>query len=196
MFHQLLAAFYAPHPLLSALQLIEIFPGEIQQKLHYDQQFSNHGVATRGYDDVLNFIVAIDDFTAENGGTIVIPGSHKWPAERVPTDMDVKDPLVMKAGTACLFSGNLWHAGGANRTEKTRRAIIVAVVQPWLRTLENHFLSIPFPIAAKLDEKIQSLLGYSLHHPFLGQVDFGHPKKKLLELAASSAATGGPKSKL
>ena len=190
-FHELLAAFFAPNALLSALQMIEIFPGEVPQKLHYDQQFTNQGLMTRGEDDVINFIVAIDDFTSDNGGTVLVPGSHRWPAERTPTVSDERFSLTMPAGTACMFSGNLWHGGGgahhhgvpSTPSSSSRRAIIAAMCQPWLRPLENHFLAVPFHVAAELPVRLQGVLGYSLHHPFVGQVDFGHPRKKLLALA-------------
>jgi len=181
---ELIEALFAPNPLLSALQLNEIFPGEKEQKLHYDQQFSNIGSVTRGDDTLVNFILAIDDFTEKNGATVVVPGSHLWTVDRIPQPTDEKKKVVMKAGSICLFSGNLWHGGGANETNETRRGLICVFLQPWLRTLENHFLSIPFETAAKLDPKIQSYLGYSLHHPFIGLVDFKHPRKALLELVS------------
>lgn len=181
--NEFIAANFAPNPLLNACQLIEIFPGEKAQKLHYDQQFMNMGQTTRGEDVIVNCIVAIDDFTVENGATIVVPGSHLWPIERTPGPEDHPVPILMKAGSGCFFSGNLWHGGGENRTDLTRRAYIAVFQQPWLRTLENHFLSIPFELAAKMHPQLQAYLGYSLHHPFLGLVDFQHPRKALLEIA-------------
>jgi ectoine hydroxylase-related dioxygenase (phytanoyl-CoA dioxygenase family) len=180
---QFVAANFAPNPLLSACQGIEIFPGEKAQKLHFDQQFMNNGETTRGEDVIVNCVVAIDEFTEDNGATIVVPGSHLWSADRSPTPNDKPIPVIMKAGSGCFFSGNLWHGGGENRTKLTRRAFIAVFQQPWLRTLENHFLSIPFELAAKLHPQIQAYLGYSLHHPFLGLVDFQHPKKVLMEIA-------------
>jgi len=176
----LVQSFLAPNALLSALQLIDILPGEVTQKLHYDQQFMNIGTQTRGIDHSLNLLVAIDDFTADNGATVIIPESHLWPPERIPGPKDNLLPCIMKAGTICLFSGSIWHAGGANRTNQSRRALITVFTQPWFRTLENHFLAIPFTVAAKLPEQIQNYLGYSLHHPYTGLVDFQHPKKKIV----------------
>ncbi|MEJ6656675.1 MAG: phytanoyl-CoA dioxygenase family protein [Pseudomonas sp.] len=64
----------APNYLLSQLQVINILPGEDAQPLHYDDGFypvprprPPFGAAT---------IIALDDFTADNGATVVIPGSH------------------------------------------------------------------------------------------------------------------------
>jgi ectoine hydroxylase-related dioxygenase (phytanoyl-CoA dioxygenase family) len=180
---KLVEALFAPNPLLAALQMIEILPLEIAQKLHYDQQFSNIGSVTRGENHVVNFMLAIDEFTEDNGATVIIPGSHLWDANRLPSDKDEKRKAIMPAGSICVFGGNLWHGGGTNTSSKARRGITIVFAQPWLRTIENHFLSIPVRIVATLDPQIQSYLGYSLHHPFTGSVDFRHPRKKLLELA-------------
>jgi len=176
-------ALLAPNALLSTTNYVEILPGERAQKLHYDQQFGNIGAETRGTDYTINFMFAVDDFTEENGATIIIPGSHLWPVNRLPLPTDVRSCAAMKAGSVCMFSGNLWHSGGSNNTQKTRRGVISVFIQPWLRAIENHFLAVPFPIAAALPVQIQSYLGYSLHHPFVGHVNFMHPRKKLMELA-------------
>ncbi len=178
----LVNALFHPNPLLGGIQLIEIFPGEAAQKLHFDTQFLNS--AERGdAESLVNFILAIDDFTLHNGATVVIPGSHVWPKDRLPTEADARRQLTMRAGSACMFSGKLWHGGGENASLQSRRGAVLFFQEPWLRTLENHFLAIPFAVAADLDPQIQSFIGYSLHHPFTGQVDFQHPRKKLMELA-------------
>lgn len=137
--------------------------------MHYDDQFSNHGESTRGDVGVANMIFAIDDFTADNGATVIIPGSHLWPRERVPTPSDKRVQAIMRAGSICMFNGNLWHAGGANKSTKSRRGVIVVFCQPWFRQLENQFLAVPFDVAAKLHLQLQSYMGYSLNHPFGGQ---------------------------
>lgn len=137
--------------------------------MHTDNQFSNHGDITRGDVDVANMILAIDDFTAENGATVIIPGSHRWPRDRLPAPNDKRVQAIMRAGSICMFHGNLWHAGGANKSQRARRGVIVVFTQPWLRPLENQFLAVPFDVAAKLQPQLQSYLGYSLNHPFGGQ---------------------------
>lgn len=59
-------------------------------------------------------IWAISDFTADNGATVVIPGSHRWDDTRRPTDADEHVSIVMPAGSVVFFVGTLWH--GAART--------------------------------------------------------------------------------
>jgi len=67
------------------------------------------------------------------------------------------------------------------QSDGTRRALSNQYCQPWARTQEIFFLGIPPIEAAKMSVKIQSLLGYSIHPPFMGQVTASHPQKSLRE---------------
>lgn len=78
---------------------------------------------------VCNSVWMLDDFTAENGATRVVPGSHKW--GRLPAT-DMPDPLaphpaevllVAPAGSVAVYNAHLWHGGTANRTDRHRRAL-------------------------------------------------------------------------
>ncbi len=72
-----------PGCLLTASQAIWIRPGETPQPLHHDDTF--YTVPRPRPMISLSTIVAVDAFTAENGGTEVIPGSHLWDdAGRLP----------------------------------------------------------------------------------------------------------------
>jgi len=169
---------FEPNYLLSQLQAINILPGEAQQPLHPDDAFYRVprprpplGAAT---------IWAIDDFTAENGATVVIPGSHLWD-DHLPTEEDLKRlrPVLMPAGSVMLFLGTLWHGGGANRSNAARLCVSAQYCAPWCRTQENYSLSLSRETVKKCSEHIQRMLGYSIHPPFMGFVDGKHPKRLL-----------------
>ena len=57
----------------------------------------------------------------------------------------------------------------------TRLAISPQYCQPWLRTQESQLLIAPPQVAARYSPRAQAMLGYSIHPPFLGQVDGMHP---------------------
>ncbi len=169
---------FEPNYLLSQLQAINILPGEEQQPLHHDDLFYRVprprpalGAAT---------IWAIDEFTQQNGATVVIPGSHLWD-DRQPTKDDLKnlEPVVMPAGSVVFFLGTLWHAGGANRTDAARLCVSAQYCAPWCRTQENYSLSLSRETVKKCSEHIQRMLGYSIHAPFMGFVDGKHPRRLL-----------------
>ncbi len=186
-------ALFMPNYLLTANQAIVISPGESPQPWHTDDSF--YPMPRPRPMISLSTIVAVDAFTAENGGTEIIPGSHLWDDERIAgnylsgdgeSDPDFADtmaalsqPVTMAAGTCLVFAGTLLHRGGANRSSGTRRAFSNQYCEPWARTQENFYLAIPPREAAKMSAKMQSLLGYSIHPPFMGQVTASHPAKAL-----------------
>src|SRR5690349_21768542 len=65
-----------PNYLLSQLQVINLLPGEAAQPLHHDDGF--YRVARPRVALGAATIFAIDDFTEENGATVMLPGSHRW----------------------------------------------------------------------------------------------------------------------
>jgi ectoine hydroxylase-related dioxygenase (phytanoyl-CoA dioxygenase family) len=164
-----------PNYLLSMLQVINILPGEQAQMLHTDDGFypiprprKALGAAT---------IWAIDDFTADNGATDIVPGSHLW-GDRLP-DPAEREPVVMPAGSCVFFLGTLWHGGGANRSAAPRLAVTAQYCEPWVRPQEAFTLSTARDTVRVVSEDIRRMLGYSIHPPFIGQVDGMHPKRLL-----------------
>lgn len=186
-------ALFMPNYLLTANQAIVISPGESPQPWHTDDSF--YPIPRPRPMVSLSTIVAVEAFTAENGGTEVVPGSHLWDDEQIAGDYFTGDseadphfadrlsglsvPVTMDAGTCLVFAGTLLHRGGANRGTGTRRAFSNQYCEAWARPQENFFLAIPPEEAARMSPKMQSLLGYSIHPPFMGQVTASHPLKAL-----------------
>lgn len=167
-----------PNYLLSQLQAINILPGEAAQPLHFDDAFYPWprprpalGAAT---------IMAIDDFTPENGATVLLPGSHLWP-DRGPDEAEraAAIPAVMSKGSVLLFLGTLWHGGGANRSSAGRLCVTAQYCAPWCRQQENFSLSVSRERVKQCSEHIRRMLGYSIHPPFMGFVNGLHPKRLL-----------------
>ena len=165
-----------PNYLLSALQAINIQPGETAQLAHHDDGF--YPIPRPRAPLTAATIWAIDDFTADNGATMVIPGSHRW-GQRPPNPEDHAVPVVMPAGSCVFFVGTLWHGGGANNTTRERLAVTAQYCQPWLRPMEAFTLSISREIARTVSDDIRRMLGYSIHPPFVGAVDGLHPLRLL-----------------
>jgi len=168
--------------LLTAFHTINILPNETPQPFHYDDQYIN--IPRPRPPTALSTMWAIGEsgFTAENGGTVVIPGSHKW--KRMPTEEDVAKyarPVVMSAGSVVVFYSTLWHGGGRNVTKIPRLAITAQYCEPWVRPMENQMLVVPREEVLKLDPRLVSLIGYNIHPPFVGHVDGRHPLKTLEE---------------
>jgi ectoine hydroxylase-related dioxygenase (phytanoyl-CoA dioxygenase family) len=138
---------------------------------------------------------AIDDFTADNGPTEIIPGSHAWGDEAPPgastaesfragsvheaPDAPGLEPVLMPAGSLMLAMGTLWHRGGANRSRASRLVITPQYCVAWGRQMESMLLAVPPQVVAGYPERVQQLLGYSIHPPFMGHVNGLHPARLL-----------------
>ncbi|WP_436499463.1 phytanoyl-CoA dioxygenase family protein [Actinokineospora sp. HUAS TT18] len=166
-----------PNYLLSQLQIINIRPGEEAQLLHPDDGI--YPITRPRPDLSVATVWAIDEFTEDNGATVLIPGSHRWPEGRTPQEGDPRRTAVMPAGSCVLFVGTLWHGGGANRSTSSRMAATAQYCQPWLRTQEAFTLSVGKDVVREVSEDIRRMLGYSIHPPFVGMVNGMHPKRLL-----------------
>ena len=101
-------------------------------------------------------LYALCDFTAENGATRVVPGSHLWPARRKPQEHEVV-AAEMKAGSAIYYVGKTLHGGGPNQTQdQPRRALFLGFSLGWLRTKENFFISTPIEAVREMPHECSS----------------------------------------
>lgn len=161
---------------LSAPVGISIGPGEIAQPVHRDD--SVYPLERPHRDLVVNTMWALDDFTEENGATVVFPGSHRWSGEEAVQAETRR--AVMPAGSLMIYLGGLLHGGGANHTDRSRLGVILEYCAGWLRPQENHLLGVPKQIVAELPRRLQELLGYNVVG-LLGNVDGRHPLKYLTD---------------
>jgi ectoine hydroxylase-related dioxygenase (phytanoyl-CoA dioxygenase family) len=180
----LLSQFLEGNFLLSATHAINLGPDETVQSIHADDGFYRQPrtAPSAGY----SVIGAIDAFTAENGATEVIPGSHLWTDEELAERRkepgaleELLTPMEVPAGACFVFPGKLLHRGGANRTARPRLAFTNQYCAGWARPQENFFLSVPKEIVRKMSPRAQALLGYELWPQFMGMVTGSHPRKSL-----------------
>ncbi len=163
---------------LSAPVGIEIHPGETAQVLHTDDGI--YPIPRPHPEIVLNTMWALDDFTEENGATHVVPGSHAWVDQR-PDAASTVVRATMPAGSVMFFTGSVFHGGGANNSDRPRLGTIIEYVAGWLRPQENHVIAVPREVVKTLAPRLQELLGYNIHPPFVGYVDGRHPLRSLEE---------------
>ncbi|MFT7433012.1 MAG: ectoine hydroxylase-related dioxygenase (phytanoyl-CoA dioxygenase family) [Alphaproteobacteria bacterium] len=159
---------------LNLSQLISIGSGEKSQIIHADDPMFPFP-HDNDMQVMINVMWAIDDFTEENGATNVITGSHLWDRDRHPTGDDTIEPAVMKKGSCLIWLGSARHGGGANKTLTSRRGVVISYNLGWLKSSDNHFLSISKEDTMSYPRKLQELLGYFVHKPNLNMVDGGDP---------------------
>ncbi len=170
---------------LNLTQAIAIEPGEAPQFLHRDEDlwpFPNTS------EIMANAMWALDDFTAENGATRLIPGSHRWPRDREPQPGEAV-AATAPAGSAILWLGGVLHGGGPNMSDRVRRGVVISYRLAWLAPAEKLLLSTPPEVVRRLPESLQRLLGYQLHRPNLGWIEGQDPLKWLRREIGQTAPT-------
>ena len=119
-------------------------PGIKRGEVHADWPFNQNGRAKvrAPYPDVLMNLVTmwmLTDYTAENGGTMVIPGSHR--RDHSPREGGALDPLgryagevqlIGQAGDVGLFDARTWHAIAPNVSAAERVGFIARYAPWWL----------------------------------------------------------------
>ena len=134
-------------------------PGGGEMVLHADQIF----VPTPWPTDPqgANAAWCVDDFTADNGATCFVPGSHRRHRLPEPGEQAVAVPMEAPAGSVVVFESRLWHRTGNNHTEDQRRAGIFGwYTKPIYRTQENWFLALDPSVWRNASDDLLVLLGY------------------------------------
>ena len=87
-----------------------------------------------------NVIYMLDDFTEDNGATLVVPGSHRRSIDELDGEAFAASAVsaLGRAGSALVMESRIWHSIGVNRTtDNVRHGILTAYCKPFLRTQSN-----------------------------------------------------------
>jgi len=113
---------------------------------------------------VSNVLIMLNGMSHENGGTMVVPGSHlfgRHPEKEIDTDIK---PIAAEGppGCAIITDGRLWHGTGANKTKIPRIAIIITFCGPQYRPQENYTFGLKKEVLKKLNNFQKELLGFKV----------------------------------
>lgn len=133
-------------------------PGGHPMYLHADQGYVPRPWPP--YPLVANLAWLVDDLSDANGGTRVVPGSHRW--ERGPGRGEEPPTVAVEApaGSAFVFDGRLLHGTGANRTDGRRHVILNYACRPFLRQQENFTVSASPEVLARASDELLGRLGF------------------------------------
>jgi ectoine hydroxylase-related dioxygenase (phytanoyl-CoA dioxygenase family) len=115
---------------------------------------------------MLNALVLLDDFTVENGATMLLPYSHK--EEEKPTDFSFIancSRAVGKKGDILLFNSNIWHCSAPNKTNERRRAIPMTFSKSCMKQMFDYTKHIETETMYNFSEKMRQLIGFDSRVP-------------------------------
>jgi len=151
---------------------LEVGPGARAQVLHREEDSFTFFPLPRP-----NLIVAsmwaITDFRSDNGATLLVPGSHRWPEDRVAAKHEIVQ-AEMPAGSVLYWLGGLLHGAGPNSAQDSRYGVILTYSAGWVRQEENQYLDVPAERLAELSPAVKEIAGFNmyralgLHDPTLG----------------------------
>jgi ectoine hydroxylase-related dioxygenase (phytanoyl-CoA dioxygenase family) len=129
----------------------------------------------------------LDDFSEDNGATLVVPGSHMSGCQpsRYPGGAPQPVPATAPAGTAMVFEGRLWHGTGANRGNTPRRGLLSTFCGPQFRPQENYTIGTRPEVLEAATDDLRALLGFRV---FSG---YGRTDSPLVDMVDPHAAPVG-----
>ena len=165
-------------------------PNGTPQALHCGQSMIPKPWPPWPYECFVGFL--LDDFSEQNGGTLVIPRSHRIltecgndPVPPLPPTANVTGP----AGSALIMDGRLVHGTGANFTDALRRLIILTFHKPFIRQQEQWGLTLRPDVYANASDKLKARLGFRAWHGGLGGFE-GHGEGAVAPLRDDWNAVG------
>ncbi|WP_034161477.1 phytanoyl-CoA dioxygenase family protein [Sphingomonas sp. ERG5] len=153
---------------LNLSQAIALHPDAPSQLPHRDQDMWRGTIGEVEY--LVNVMWPLTDYRADNGATLIWPGSHGAAALAAPPEAP---PVVaeMAPGDALIFLGSTLHGAGGNRSSDVRRGMIVSYCLGWLKPYENQWLAYPPTLARTFPRALADLVGYRQHRPNLGNYE-------------------------
>ncbi len=148
--------------LMSCFIAIITNKNNMPQGLHQDQAIAPFQDPAAPF--TVNTMFILDDMGEHNGGTLVVPGSHRIlseagsgnaPDEPLPPAINLEAP----AGTVMIFEGRLLHGTGVNKSDTSRTILVMNSVKPFMRQQELHMLSAAPEILENASDKLLYRLG-------------------------------------
>ena len=170
---------------LHLTQSMAVGPESPSQMLHRDHWCFDFFPFPPDIDVEVSSIWALDDFTAHNGATRVVPDSHRAPHGARFDDHDAVS-AEMPRGSVVMYLGSTFHGAGSNQSEQVRIGVNIDYVLGWLRQEENQYLSYTLDEVRQFPERVQRLLGYEVGAYALGYIDGGRSPMELLDPTRSS----------
>lgn len=169
-------------------------PPEIQTQqkawsLHSDFPYGHHPQYTKfkaipqSYPHTVQLIFMVDMFTKNNGGTIMLPGSHR--TRKLPQGLDDRLRILNQtrtvtgvAGDLIIYIGQTWHGNDLNTADGPRVGVIAQCLPWYFKPMQSFMYTLPHRVEKQLSQKVKVRLGLKHTHWFTHTATMGYPTVK------------------
>lgn len=109
---------------------------------------------------IVQYSIILQDQDADNGCTVVVPGSHlagNYTTQEARSDAV---PIESEAGDVVIWDSRLWHGTTENVSGDTRWAIVATYCRWWLKQHFDMTQTMPQEIYEKLTDDQKAVLGF------------------------------------
>ena len=118
------------------------------------------------YPTNVGVMLALTDYTEENGATRFLPGSFEQFEPPTTEEFDRDAEMVFpRAGSAVVFNARTWHTGGVNRTNEPRHAVTVNYCRAYMRQSFDFVRMVPPERVPSLSPALRRVLGFDVRMP-------------------------------
>lgn len=162
-FNQYTKHLLADSCILYAYQSSSLPPGEKNygSRIHVDSPRFIPGFMTN-----LGVIFPLDDFTAENGATRYLPGSHR--VEALPAEDEFarhSRTLEAASGDMVLFNARVAHAAGSNHTQRSRHSLTLNLCRCFMRQRFDFVRMLTKEQTQRMGSDARRLVGWNVRVP-------------------------------
>lgn len=172
-------------PQLNVTGVLEVNPGGKAQDLHrddaiYHDRIKGSDVWDPAQEKSILALAALTTVTPENGGTLIVPGSHIRSDDLPPPTYEDAIHVAAEPGDCVVILCSVYHAGGANEMQvgdenSVRTLVLCGWSAGMLKQEENQYLQLTKEEVMRLPLEAQRLAGWDVSLPYLGYVNWQHP---------------------
>jgi ectoine hydroxylase-related dioxygenase (phytanoyl-CoA dioxygenase family) len=119
-----------------------------------------------GYWTNVGVMVALDDYTAENGATRYLPESfERTDPPSIEQFTAQSEQVLPRAGDGVIFNARTWHTGGKNTTDRARHAITLNVCRSYMRQRFDYPRLVDEETLGYIGEVGRRFLGFNVRMP-------------------------------
>ena len=167
--------FLGEDAVLSSVQAHIVFPGAKEQGLHADGSITgpnrplapaDGGMRITSHVLGFNVVFCVSDYTAQNGATRVVPGSHLYRRREPIRDTQLAQIIEAPRGSVLIFNICAWHGASEHRGDSVRYAVMTPWRRRWIRAEADLARIVQPEVLERAGEEGPVIFGIEAREPY------------------------------